>query len=584
MEAYFTAIIVIILIISLYKNLLKPSLIFILAVFLLIIAQVITVEDFLLGLANKQIVVIFLLMILTSGLRTALGNDFFFRLFKKNLSPFSFRLRMMALVASVSSLLNNTPVVAFMIPYVKSWTDEQNYPASKFLIPLSFATILGGMITVVGTSTNLVLNGLISQQNLSLLKFTDFFFLGLLVTITGILYLAFFSDKFLPEHRDNKETVMEQIKDYIVETFVAKNSPLIGKTIQEAGLRHLKELFLVEIKRGDRLITPVDPSRILQESDRLYFTGNTHSILRLINEKNGLKISEDSHISKNKFFKLSEAIIPTGSSLIGQTLKSCDFRDTYKGSVISVYRNREKVSGNLGEIKLTAGDLLLMLVSEEKDYSEHWKDLILLQKKGNVEKKIEWKSKWNIILTVLLLLLGITGILDLFLAVLMGILLQIIGKLTNLSSIKNALDLDLLVILICALAIGTAIRSSGAADLFVNTITNLNPNLPSWSNIAILFITTLILTSIITNAAAVSIMFPIAYQMAELHSHHTTPYFVAIAFAASADFITPIGYQTNLMVMGPGNYAFKDYTKIGLPLTIIYSIIVLTFINYYYQL
>ena len=583
-KAFYTGSVVLLLIFNLYKNTLRPSLLFLLAIMLLFAASILTVEEMLNGLANKQIIIIFLLMILTAGIQQHIGNGFFFKLFKKDLSPFAFRLRMMTSVASLSSILNNTPVVAFMIPFVKSWAEENKYPASKFLIPLSFATILGGMITVVGTSTNLVLNGLIAQNNLPLLQFKDFFFLGIIISSVGVAYLTLFSEKLLPGHKGNKEEVMEHIQDYLVETIVNKNSPLIGKTIQEAGLRHLKELVLVEIKRGERLIPAVDPNRLLQQDDRLFFAGNTNAILRLINEENGLSLSEESYVTKNRFFELSEAIIPTGSSLVGQTLKSSNFRDTYKGSVISIYRNRQKVSGNLGEIKLMAGDLLLMLINDGQDNTSQWKDLILFQKKGQIEKHIDAKTAVPVVLSVLFLILGIIGLLDLFVAVLLGIIVQVLSKMTNMGAVKKSLDLDLLVILICSLALGAAINSSGVAGLLVTHILNLTQSAPSWINLTVLFGVTLMLTTLITNAAAVSIMFPIAFQMGEILQHQPTPYFVAIAFAASADFITPIGYQTNLMVMGPCNYAFRDYTKIGLPLTLIYSFIALIFIHYFYLL
>ena len=581
-KAFYTGAVVLLLIFNLYKNTLKPALVFLLAILLLLAARILTVEEMLLGLANKQIIIIFLLMILTAGIQQQIGNGFFFKLFKKDLSPFAFRWRMMASVASLSSILNNTPVVAFMIPYVKNWAEEQKYPASKFLIPLSFATILGGMITVVGTSTNLVLNGLIAQNDLPLLQFRDFFFLGITITFFGIAYLTLFSDRLLPERKGNKEEVMAHIKDYLVETRVMADSPLIGKTIEEAGLRHLKELFLVEIKRGDRLITAVDPNRLIQNGDRLFFAGNTQAILRLINENNGLSLPEESYVSQYGFFELTEAIVPTGSSLIGASLKSSNFRDTYKGSVISIYRNSEKVSGNLGEIKLMGGDLLLMLSNQKSSNNGNWKDLIMLQKRGLIEGESNLKSKTPVFLAVLFLILGITGVLDLFMGVLIGIIILVLTKITDLGSIKKSIDLDLLLILVCSLALGTALNTSGAAAHLVTYFLDLTQTSANWVNLSALFGMTLLLTTLITNAAAVSIMFPIAYQMSEALHYQPTPFFVAIAFAASADFITPIGYQTNLMVMGPGNYTFKDYSKIGLPLTIIYSSIALFFIHHFY--
>lgn len=556
---------------------------FILAVFSLVLVRIITAEDLLSGLANKQIIVIFLLIILTSGIQRNIGKEFFFRIFSKDLSPFQFRFRMMAMVSGLSSVLNNTPVVAFMIPFVKNWADSNNYSVSKFLIPMSFATILGGMITVVGTSTNLVLNGLISQAGLPLLGYQDFLYLGLLVTVFGISYLTFFSHKLLPDRLGNKEEVIGQLNEYLVETIILPTSTLIGKSIEEAGLRHLKELFLVEIKRDIEVISAVNSNEKLQPNDILFFAGNTGSILNLINEKNGLSLPESSHIQANGFSALSEAIVPSGSNLIGQNLKQANFRDRFKASVISVYRKGEKVRGNLGEIALQPGDLLLMLSSgENSDSGNNFRDLILLSKRGDIESAPTLKKVLPSIIAIIVLILGIVGVIDLFLAAFLGILCMVVFNVLPITQVKKAVDIDLLIILVSALAVGIAIQKSGTAEFLVEGIQKVTAGTSPLVNLSLLFFITLGLTSLITNAAAVSIMFPIAYEMALREGGNLTPFFVAIAFAASADFMTPIGYQTNLMVMGPGNYKFADYTRIGLPLTIIYASTTLVFINYYY--
>lgn len=579
---FYTISIIVLLVLVLYKNWLRPTLAFLGSVFLFILAGIIKIEDFLLGLANKQIIVIFLLIILTAGIQKNLGKEFFYKLFKENLSANQFRLRMMLMVSGLSSILNNTPVVAFMIPFVKDWSDTKGYSASKFLIPLSFATILGGMITVIGTSTNLVLNGLIVQAGLIELGFQDFLYLGLIVASLGILYLSFFSNKLLPDNRGNKEKIIGHLNEYLVETKVSEDSPLIGKTIEEAGLRHLKELFLVEIKRGDRIITAVSSDRIIHQGDILFFAGNTNAILNLINEKNGLELPEENHLLSNGFSSLSEAVIPSGSDLIDQTIKMSGFRDRFKASIISVYRKGEKVTGNLGQIQFKAGDLLLLLGSKNIEINPFRRDIILLSKTGMINEKVSLKQTQPSIFAAIFLLLGISGILDLFIAVFIGIAIMVLLKVLSVNNIKSAVDLDLLLILISALAIGVGIQSSGTAGYLVSLLNTLLVGSSPLFSIAFLFLITLGLTSLITNAAAVSIMFPIAYEMGIKSGVPVTPFFVAIAFAASADFMTPIGYQTNLMVMGPGNYKFKDFTKIGLPLTVIYTIATLVFINYYY--
>ncbi len=581
-HVFITGVVVLGLILTLFKGWLRPSLAFLGAVLILMLAQIISIEDLLSGLANKQIILIFVLIILTAGIQRNLGPNFFYKLFKKELSPFQFRLRMMLMVSGFSSVLNNTPVVAFMIPFVKGWAESNKYSASKFLIPLSFATILGGMITVVGTSTNLVLNGLLSESSLALLEYQDFLYLGLVVAVLGILYLTIFSERTLPDRLGNKDQVITQLNEYLVETEVLTDSDLIGKSIEDAGLRHLKSLFLVELKRGEQIIPAVSSEKRIQSGDVLVFAGNTDAILNLINEKNGLYLPEEKKIGDNGFSDLTEAIVPSGSQLVGQSLKRLGFRDRFKASVISIYRKGEKVTGNLGEIIIRPGDLLLMLCRKGGIEGSPNKDLIVISKAGEIDGKISFRKILPSLISIGVLLLGIFGLIDLFVAAFLGVILMVSLKVISIQQIKASLDLDLLVVLVSALALGIAIQKSGTAAFLVSLIDSISDGLPTMVQIGLLYFLTLGLTTLITNAAAVTIMFPVAYEFGLLSGGELTPFFVAIAFAASADFMTPIGYQTNLMVMGPGNYKFSDYTKIGFPLTIIYSIVVLSFINFYY--
>lgn len=580
----FTLLIIAVLVSVLYTNRIKASIVFLIATLIFVFSGILKVEDALAGMANKQIILIFLLIMLTNGVKQNIGSGFFFKIFGQNLSAGQFRFRMMVWVAGLSSLINNTPIVAFLVPYVKEWAEKKKLMASKFLIPLSFATILGGMITVVGTSTNLVLNGLIQQAGLKMLGFVDFFYLGILVTFVGLLYLVFFSDLLLPEHEERKQQVIEHLNEYIVETILRPQSSMVGKTIQEAGLRNLKEIFLVEIKRGFRTLSAVGPNEILQSGDCLFFAGNTKAIFSLMQEKTGLLLPEESHVQQNGFFKLAEAIVPSGSSIVGNSLRDCNFRNKYKGSVISIYRQGEKVAGNLGEIKIQAGDLLLMLTGNDWKLNIFSRDLIIVTRMGDI---IDEKSKvgiWPSVLALSLLLVGITGLIDLFIAAAIGILIFFAFRILQFDQLRKSVDVELLTILVCSLAIGLAITKSGTASYIVEGPLGYFKHYSPMVLLTILFLFTVLLTSLITNAAAVSIMFPIALTMGEKTGGDMQPFFVAIAFAASACFITPIGYQTNLMVMGPGNYKFKDFLRIGIPLTVVYSLTCLFFIKYFYNI
>lgn len=573
------------LVVVLYLDKVRPSVAFLTAVIIFILLQVIKPEEFLQGLANKQVIVIFMLIILTAGIKEIFGANFFYSLFPQEMSSRRFSWKMTSVVGGLSALLNNTPIVAFMIPYVREWSQRKGVASSRFFIPLSYATILGGTITVIGTSTNLVLNGLISSYNLPVLGFQDFFFLGLSVALPGILYLNVFSKRLLPDRNSEMDAVSEKLNEYIIETSLEISSPMIGKTVQEAGLRQLKKLFLVEIIRNGKAITPVAPDMLIEEGDQLYFAGNTSSIFELLKEKNGIIISDHLKVEKNAHFQFTEAVIPSHSIVVGQKVKDSDFRKRFKASIIAIQRKGQHISRNLGDEVLQAGDLLLLLKSKEESNGFFQRDLILISPEKSIALKTSGNAQKGIGIGVLLLLVaGITGLLDLFTAAMLGIFALVVSRTLSLEKIRRSIDVELLIVLVSSLAMGVALLNSGAAHWISEGIYFV----AGQENVALitvlLFLITLLLTSLITNPAAVALVFPIALEISQTLHLSSTPFFVIIAFAASGDFMTPIGYQTNLMVMGPGNYKFKDYFRIGFPLTLMYSLICISFVLYYYDL
>lgn len=574
-------VVIISLVVSLYKEWINPALSFFGAIVILLLSGVLTPEDALKGLANQQVAVIFLLMLITAGIRSLFGGEFFSKLFSDSLTPKKFLLKMMVFVSTISAFLNNTPIVAFMIPYVRDWAERNNHPGSKFLIPLSFATITGGMITVIGTSTNLILLGLINEYQQPSLEFTDFIYLGIIVTIITWIYFYFVGYNLLPANSPKIENIKSHIKEYIVETEIFPGSPLIGKSIKEAGLRNLKDLFLVEIIRGDQVISPVSPEEQLKEGDYLFFSGNTQSIFNLIKEDNGLKIPKEDRLESRGQFNFTEAVVPANSDLIGTRIKDSDFRKRYNASIVALHRNGRRISGKVGEIVLSGGDFLLLLAGDDM-HAMHERNLFLVSKPVRVSKSKPWWLKAVGVAGFLVLIMGIVGVIHLFTACLLILLALVVARILNLTEIRRQLDLNLLAVLVCSLALGVALVKSGTADIIATGLLNL---ISSWGVVpilSVLFIATTILTALITNAAAVSIMFPIAMSLAQLTGESSVPFFVAIAFAASGDFITPIGYQTNLMVYGPGGYMFKDFFKVGLPLTLLYIITCISFITWYY--
>ncbi len=582
MSSFIVLTTVVLLIVALYSNKVRPSVLFMMAVFVFLVFGILKPVDIFKGLANKQVIVIFLLLLLSAGFKKEFGYGFFNYLFKSNLLPKQFLLRLMLFVSSCSAFINNTPIVAFMIPYLKDWVDRKGWPASKFMIPLSFATVLGGMITVVGTSTNLLLNGLIAESGLTMLGYKDFLFLGVIVTVSGLIYIYAVGYSILPDKKSATKEMEENINEYVVETVVEPSSILVGESIK-THLRHLKDIYLFEIVRNGNSIFPVSPEEVIHGNDRLYFSGRTGAIAQLVKEVKGLTLPDTTTLNKYRHHHCVEAIIPVNSNLIGKKVRESNFRQKYNASIVALHRQGKRIAGPVGDTILSAGDLVLLLGGDKMH--NHQSDLFLLKRHDIklIRRRKTFLKQIAPFVALALLVLGITRVMDLFIATSLAILVFVAIKTLHLKDFKKAFDFDLAVLLIASLAIGMALSKSGAAQWLVTKVLSISGTHPV-AAISLLFAVTLLITAVISNPATVAIVFPLAVSLAnELHIS-TTPVFVAIAFAASCDFMTPIGYQCNLMVYGPGNYSFKDFFKIGFPLTLIYSAACIIFISWYYNL
>ncbi|MBA2762488.1 MAG: SLC13 family permease [Segetibacter sp.] len=582
MSSFIVLATVVLLIAALYSNKARPSLLFMAAVFVFLVFRILKPEDILKGLVNKQVVIIFLLLILSAGFKKQFGYGFFNYLFKPDLLPKQFLLRLMLFVSSCSAFINNTPIVAFMIPYVKDWVDRKGLPASRFMIPLSFATVLGGMITVVGTSTNLLLNGLIAESHLSLLNYKDFLFMGLIVTVLGLTYIYTIGYTLLPDKKSATKEMEENLNEYVVETVVEPSSILIGERIK-THLRNLKDIYLFEVVRNGKSISPVSPEEVLHGSDRLYFSGRTAAIAQLVKEVRGLALANTTTLNKYRHHQCVEAVIPVNSNLIGKKVRESNFRQRYNASIVALHREGKRIAGPVGETILSAGDLVLLLGGEKMN--THQSDLFLLKRHDVqlLKRKKTLIDKTAPFVALALLILGITRVMDLFIATSLAILVFVFIKTLRFNDFKKAFDFDLAVLLIASLAIGLALSKSGAAQWVASGVLHVSGTHPI-AAISLLYCVTLFITAVISNPATIAIVFPLAVSLANQLHISTTPVFVAIAFAASCDFLSPIGYQCNLMVYGPGNYSFFDFFKIGFPLTLLYSTACIIFISWYYNL
>lgn len=562
----------------------KASTVFLGAMGLLIIGGVLPVSDFVSGLSNRSILTIFLLIGLTAAINDQLNLAAFFdRFFSKNLSTPGFLLKMGSSVALISSVMNNTPVVAMMMPYVYRWGRNNKVNPSHLLIPLSYAAILGGVITLIGTSTNLVLNGLIEQHGGPLLQFFDFLVPGVSVTVVCLLFLAYLTVPLLRKKKDFLKELEDNRREYVVELMVSEGSALANKTIEAAGLRNLEEVFLVEIIREEEVIAAVGPEDVIYENDTLLFAGETDKIFDLIQPGRGLELRKKSEFGLTQSTETVEAVVAYNSSLDHKSAKEVDFREMFDAAIIGIHRRGSRVNGKLGSVSLMAGDLLLLSAGNDfRNRNGRLQDLIVI---NSIKEKTPFSSQKKVgFIAGLVVFIGlaIAGYIGLFEALLGVAAVQMAAGMLNLETLKRSVSFDLLVILISSLALGEALISSGAADYLTEVLFGDISAKAPMAIYASIFFTAFVLTSFVTNVAAITIIYPVIAGLASGGMLDPQALYLTAAFGASCCFVTPFAYQTNLMVLEAGNYTFKDFVKVGLPLSFLYALVFLSYIYFVY--
>ncbi len=581
-------IVLVFILISLYKELLGAAFTFFVAVMVLGFFGVLTPAELLAGFANEQIAVIIMLLLLGDAIRQiSLIEIFFSRIFPRTSGYRGFLSRIMLWIGGFSAFLNNTPLVAVMMPYVHNWCKRNNISPSKLLLPLSYAAILGGCVTLIGTSTNLIVSGMVVDQtifpDMEPLNMFDFFWVGFPMLIIGFLYLFFFGYRLLPNRSPLTKEISEAERKYVVEAIVRKSSKLVGKSIEESGLSNEKGLFLAEVVRGIYTFQVFDKSFILEAGDLLRFAGESEDIANLLSDGSGLTLPSVGMMSKLKKADVLEIVISHNSTLISKVVKTINFRGKYDSVLLAIHRNGERINGKLEDIKLKAGDVLLLLAGENfSALSQNDMDFYLISKVKEVRKPERYKI-WTLFGgTLCAIFLSAINLIPLFMGLLVVLVVVNILGVVSAKDLPKSIDYNLAVIIALSLALGTAMIKTGVADMIADLmITVLFP----LGNIAVLFgiyAVTTILAAYITNKAAVAIIFPISLTAAHSLGLDPLPFALVVSFAAAANFITPIGYQTNLMVYGPGGYTFKDFLRIGWPLTIIYMITTVLVLNYMY--
>ena len=586
-DAILVIVAILFILVSLYFEIVGPGFTFVIAIALLATFRVITPSELLSGFANEQIMnIIMLLLIGDIFRRTSVLDIFFDKFFKHAKSPRHFTFRMMYVVAPLSAFLNNTPLVAILIPYVHNWGKKNKTHVSKLLMPLSFAAILGGSATLIGTSTNMIVNGLVADQdivpNLKPLEIFDFVYVGVPMIVIGILYMLFIGDKLLPKHslplqrRDNT-------RDYIFELQVKKGSDFIGVPRSKVPFLKNEGFILVEVFRKGVFYHQIDEDFIFKVDDVLFFAGTKEAIADIVNADKKCVIPSVGMFAKKRKTDIVEIVISHKSSMIGKRLMHENFRAKVDGTVIAVHRNGENITGHIADIEIRAGDALLLLVGNQfHNLSKAAHDFYVISKIKEIRRLGIFRTFILVGGMFIVIALNLLGLSKLFTGLLVFLIFTQLFKIVRPKDLAQSVDYQLALIIALSLALGMAMIKTGVADILANAVLFIFESFGKHGLLFGIYLITSIMAAFITNKAAVAIMFPISLSVALNLGVDTTPFILVVAYAASANFMTPIGYQTNLMIYGPGGYKFKDFLKVGTPLTIIYMIVTILILSFLY--
>lgn len=573
---YFTLSLVIFVLAILTATNLATDLVLIGSVVTLMLVNILSPAEALKGMANEGMLTVAVLYVVSAAVRETGGVDWIaLKLFGRPKTQLGAISRLMFPTMTLSAFLNNTPLVAMLIPAVNDFSKRQKIPASKLMIPLSYAAILGGTCTLIGTSTNMVVKGLVEKTpDLPPLQMFDISWVGIPAAIIGGLFMVFAAHYLLPD-RSAGVSRQDDPREYTVEMQVETDSPLVGQSIEVAGLRHLPSLYLAEIDRDGVAIPAVSPQEILQGGDRLLFVGAVESVVELQRIRGLVPATDDVFKLKAPRTQrcLIEAVVSNTCPGIGKTIRESRFRSQYNAVVVAVARNGERMHQKIGDIELRAGDVLLVEAHPSfADQNRNSRDFFLVSQVEDSTVRRHDKALLAIGLLVAMVALMATTKIPTILITMVAAGLMLVTRCISISTARKAIDWEVLTAIAASFALGEALEKTGAAKLIADSATGLAGGSPWWT-LAIIYLVTLIVTELITNNAAAALMFPFAIGVAKTLEVSHMPFVIAVMMAASAGFATPIGYQTNLMVYGPGGYRFSDYLRVGIPLDILIMVI-----------
>jgi di/tricarboxylate transporter len=530
------------------------------------------------GFGNPATVVVACMLALSYGIQTTGALNYVSNKLVDLAQKSEFRLLFSIVVAVgvLSAFINNTAAVALFLPLTIAVAGEQHLDPSKLLMPMSFAAMFAGTCTLIGSSTNLLVYSLAMDHLNWQIGMFEFSQVGLIFFAVGTCYLLFIGRYLVPSRRTRDSLTKEyRLRHFVTELIVNADSPLIEKSIADTNFREGYDLEVIEILRGKRKLLPSAKETLLQEGDILLVQGDPQTLLK-IQESQGVDIKaltvEDQDLQDENII-LVEAFISPVSGLVDSTLKEVNFRQTYKANTLAIRSHGRTIREKIGKIRLEYGDSLLILTSREQlQVLMQSPDFLVLEE---VRRTFLRKDKVYYAVGIFLGIITLVSfnVLSIIEASLIGTGLMLLTGCLRLQDLYSHLSWQIIVMLACLIPLGSAMENTGLASLVATTLVD---KLDVWGPFAVLsgvYLLTSFLTSVMTNNATAILMIPISLSAAQHLQANPEPFVMAVLFAASASFMTPIGYQTNLFIFGPGGYKFSDFLKVGGPLNILFWIL-----------